>query len=92
MNISVELAITLSGVTTVLSSIVGYFLMRLIRSNDEFQKTASENQKKTTQEINDIKYNYLDRFDKVKNQIMESEVRIINNIAGQFRHRVNNDD
>lgn len=33
-----------------------------------------------------MKFNYLDRFDKVKDQIKESEDRIISNIAGKFRH------
>lgn len=92
MNISVELVTVLTGATTVLISIVGYLVIRLIRSYDKAQESNVEYQVKTTKEMNEIKFNYLDRFDKVKNQIMESEVRIINNIAGQFRHKVNSDD
>lgn len=76
----------LSGATTILISIVGYFIIRLIRVNDENQKAVSDFQVKTTKEMNDIKFNYLDRFDRIKDQIMESEVRIISNIAGKFRH------
>ena len=76
----------LSGITTLLTSIVGYFVIRLIRVNDENQKSNIEYQIRTTKEMNEIKYNYLDRFDKVKNQIQESEIRIIANIAGKFRH------
>ncbi len=76
----------LSGITTLLTSVVGYFLIRLIRVNDENQKSNIEYQIRTTKEMNEIKYNYLDRFDKVKNQIQESEIRIISNIAGKFRH------
>lgn len=76
----------LSGITTLLTSIVGYFIIRLIRVNDENQKAVSDYQVKTTKEMNDIKFNYLDRFDRIKDQIMESEVRIISNIAGKFRH------
>jgi len=86
MNISVDTVIILSGATTALTSIVGFFLIRLIKSNDEFQKSNNEYQIRTTKEMNEIKYNYLDRFDKVKNQIQESEIRIISNIAGKFRH------
>ena len=80
MNISVDTVIILSGQLTVLSSVVSYFLIRLIRSNDDFRVLYV-----ISNEINEIKYNYLDRFDKVKNQIMESELRIISNISGQFR-------
>ncbi len=76
----------LSGVTTILTSIVGYFVIRLIRVNDENQKANFEYQVRTTKEMNEIKFNYLDRFEKVKNQIAESEMRIISNIAGKFRH------
>ena len=76
----------LSGATTILISIVGYFIIRLIRVNDENQKAVSDYQVKTTKEMNDIKFNYLDRFDRIKDQVMESEVRIISNIAGKFRH------
>jgi len=76
----------LSGATTILISIVGYFIIRLIRVNDENQKAVSDFQVKATKEMNDIKFNYLDRFDRIKDQIMESEVRIISNIAGKFRH------
>jgi hypothetical protein len=91
MNISVDAVIILSGATTVLSSVVSYFLIRLIRSNDDFQKSCMLYQTKTTAEINEIKYNYLDRFDKVKNQIMESELRIISNISGQFRRKIDSE-
>lgn len=76
----------LSGATTILISIVGYFVTRLIKANDDNQKAVSEYQVKTTKEMNEIKFNYLDRFDKVKDQIQESEMRIISNIAGKFRH------
>ena len=76
----------LSGVTTILTSIVGYFVIRLIRVNDENQKANFEYQVRTTKEMNEMKFNYLDRFDKVKDQIKESEDRIISNIAGKFRH------
>ena len=86
MNISVDTVIILSGATTALTSIVGFFLIRLIRVNDENQKANIEHQIRTTKEMNEIKFNYLDRFDKVKNQIQESEIRIISNIAGKFRH------
>ena len=81
----------LSGITTLLTSIVGYFVIRLIRVNDENQKSNIEYQIRTTKEMNEIKYNYLDRFDKVKNQIQESEIRIIANIAGKFRHLKDDD-
>ena len=81
----------LSGITTLLTSVVGYFLIRLIRVNDENQKSNIEYQIRTTKEMNEIKYNYLDRFDKVKNQIQESEIRIIANIAGKFRHLKDDD-
>ena len=76
----------LSGVTTVLTSIVGFFVIRLIKVNDENQKANFDYQVRTTKEINEMKFNYLDRFDKVKDQIQESEMRIISNIAGKFRH------
>ena len=76
----------LSGVTTILTSIVGYFVIRLIKVNDENQKANFEYQVRTTKEMNEMKFNYLDRFDKVKDQIQESEMRIISNIAGKFRH------
>lgn len=76
----------LSGVTTVLISIVGFFVIRLIKVNDENQKANFDYQVKTTKEMNEMKFNYLDRFDKVKDQIKESEDRIISNIAGKFRH------
>ena len=81
----------LSGITTLLTSVVGYFLIRLIRVNDENQKSNIEYQIRTTKEMNEIKYNYLERFDKVKNQIQESEIRIIANIAGKFRHLKDDD-
>ena len=77
----------LSGITTLLTSVVGYFLIRLIRVNDENQKSNIEYQIRTTKEMNEIKYNYLDRFDKVKNQIQESELRIISKITGNFQVR-----
>ena len=76
----------LSGVTTVLTSIVGFFVIRLIKVNDENQKANFDYQVRTTKEMNEMKFNYLDRFDKVKDQIQESEMRIISNIAGKFRH------
>ena len=76
----------LSGVTTILTSIVGYFVIRLIRVNDENQKANFEYQVRTTKEMNEMKFNYLDRFENVKDQIQESEMRIISNIAGKFRH------
>lgn len=76
----------LSGVTTVLTSIVGFFVIRLIKVNDENQKANFDYQVRTTKEMNEMKFNYLDRFDKVKDQIKESEDRIITNIAGKFRH------
>ena len=76
----------LSGVTTVLTSIVGFFVIRLIKVNDENQKSNFDYQVRTTKEMNEMKFNYLDRFDKVKDQIKESEDRIISNIAGKFRH------
>jgi len=76
----------LSGVTTVLTSIVGFFVIRLIKVNDENQKANFDYQVRTTKEMNEMKFNYLDRFDKVKDQIKESEDRIISNIAGKFRH------
>ena len=76
----------LSGVTTVLTSIVGFFVIRLIKVNDENQKSNFDYQVRTTKEMNEMKFNYLDRFDKVKDQIKESEDRIITNIAGKFRH------
>ena len=76
----------LSGVTTVLISIVGFFVIRLIKVNDENQKSNFDYQVRTTKEMNEMKFNYLDRFDKVKDQIKESEDRIISNIAGKFRH------
>lgn len=81
----------LSGATTILISIVGYFVTRLIKANDDNQKAVSEYQVKTTKEMNEIKFNYLDRFDKVKDQIQESEMRIISNIAGKFRHLKDDD-
>lgn len=81
----------LSGATTILISIVGYFVTRLIKANDDNQKAVSEYQVKTTKEMNEIKFNYLDRFDKVKDQIQESEMRIISNIAGKFRHLKNDE-
>ena len=81
----------LSGATTILISIVGYFVTRLIKANDDNQKAVSEYQVKTTKEMNEIKFNYIDRFDKVKDQIQESEMRIISNIAGKFRHLKDDD-
>lgn len=81
----------LSGATTILISIVGYFVTRLIKANDDNQKAVSNYQVKTTKEMNEIKFNYLDRFDKVKDQIQESEMRIISNIAGKFRHLKDDD-
>lgn len=81
----------LSGATTILISIVGYFVTRLIKANDDNQKAVSDYQVKTTKEMNEIKFNYLDRFDKVKDQIQESEMRIISNIAGKFRHLKNDE-
>ncbi|MBK9404757.1 MAG: hypothetical protein IPN57_09525 [Ignavibacteria bacterium] len=86
MESTVLIITILSGATTILISIVGYFIIRLIRVNDENQKAVSDFQVKATKEMNDIKFNYLDRFDRIKDQIMESEVRIISNIAGKFRH------
>lgn len=98
MDITVIIVTILSATSTLLTSIVGYFVVRLIRLNDEAQKTNAEVQKSnvayqvsTTKEINEIKFNYLDRFERVKDQIIESERKIINNIAGQFRHKIDND-
>lgn len=87
MDNTVVTVTILSAASTLLISIVGYFVVRLIKSNDEYQKSNNEYQLRTTKEMNEIKFNYLDRFDKVKNQIVESEIRIINNITGQFRHK-----
>jgi len=87
MDNTVVTVTILSAASTLLISIVGYFVVRLIKSNDEYQKSNDEYQLRTTKEMNEIKFNYLDRFDKVKNQIVESEIRIINNITGQFRHK-----
>lgn len=89
MDNTVVTVTILSAASTLLISIVGYFVVRLIKSNDEYQKSNNEYQLRTTKEMNEIKFNYLDRFDKVKNQIVESEIRIINNITGQFRHKRN---
>lgn len=86
MESTVLIITILSGATTILISIVGYFVIRLIKANDDNQKAVLDYQVKTTKEMNEIKFNYLDRFDKVKDQIQESEMRIISNIAGKFRH------
>lgn len=87
MNVSMELITMMTGVTTILVAIVGFYTIRMIRSNDEAIRANLEQHKNTDREIAEIKYNYLDRFDRMKDQIMESEIRIINNITGQFRHK-----
>lgn len=86
MNVSMELITMMTGVTTILVAIVGFYTIRMIRSNDEAIRANLEQHKNTDREIAEIKYNYLDRFDRMKDQIMESEIRIISNIVSKIKH------
>lgn len=86
MNVSMELITMMTGATTILVAIVGFYTIRMIRSNDEAIRANLEQHKNTDREIAEIKYNYLDRFDRMKDQIMESEIRIISNIVSKIKH------
>jgi len=88
-------------VNTILNSVIlilGFWLVRYIRQQDaekkaneiyqkETRKETEAYQKATTTEMNEIKLNYLDRFDEVKALIVESENRLFDRLYSIFKHK-----
>lgn len=76
--------ITMQVITVIVVGVIGYFLKRYISLNDKFQEQTGVELKQikdfTTVEIDEIKKNYLSRFDDVKDRIVLTERNIINKI------------
>lgn len=63
-------AITLlSGIQVLLLTVISYFIKRYLSEQDEYRK-------KTEADLREIKHNYLDRFDKVNDNIHKLELSI----------------
>lgn len=71
-------------ITVIVVGVIGYFLKRYISLNDKFQEQTGVELKQikdfTAVEIDEIKKNYLSRFDDVKDRIVLTERNIINKI------------
>lgn len=59
----------------------GFFLKRLINDFDENKKVNSEYQKNTTQEINEVKLNYLARFEALTDRVSETKIELTKSIT-----------
>lgn len=70
MDISMEAVITMQGVFLVLWSLSIYLLKKLINDMDT---RISKNET----EIKEIKENYIDRFDNIKEKVNETEKRLM---------------
>lgn len=68
-----ETIITLQFLTNIVILVIGYFLRRFIKQQDEYQSN-------TNGKIHEIEKNYLHRFDDIRDKIIESERNIINKI------------
>lgn len=78
--------------------ILGFWIVRYIKQQDadkksimEFQMKSKEElesyQKSTTAEMNEIKLNYLDRFDEVKTLIVTTADKQFDRITNMFKHK-----
>ena len=68
-----ETIITLQFMTNIVILVIGYFLRRFIKQQDEYQTNTND-------KIHEIEKNYLHRFDDIRDKITESERNIINKI------------
>jgi uncharacterized membrane-anchored protein YhcB (DUF1043 family) len=60
--------------------IMGFWLTRYVKQQDIFQKNTTAYQVSTTKEMNEIKFNYLDRFKKQSDESLNHKAELIDKI------------
>ena len=81
MEITMEINTFLNILVIVVIVPFGFFLKRIINTSDENQKNNIEYQKHTTHEINEVKLNYLSRF--------EALTQKVNDLKNELTHSIN---
>ena len=80
-QITMETNTVLNALILFLVGIIGYFLRQYAVEIKESKKIREDFEKQTSKEINEIKFNYLDRFADIKetaNKTKEELVKLIN--------------
>ena len=69
------------GIILLLMGIVSYLFKRELSKMDESIKSLQKTDEKLMNDVTNIKYNYLSRFDSVKDHITEKHEELLNKIA-----------
>ena len=81
MEITMEINTLLNILVIVVIVPFGFFIKRLVNDFDETRKLNIEYQKQTTHEVNEVKLNYLSRF--------EALTQKVNDLKNELTHSIN---
>ena len=81
MEITMEINTFLNILVIVVIVPFGFFIKRLVNDFDETRKLNIEYQKQTTHEVNEVKLNYLSRF--------EALTQKVNDLKNELTHSIN---
>ncbi len=85
MDFTINLNTLVGGAIMLGLGLIGYFLRRFVTEYDKLKVLTQLEAVSTQKEMAEIKYNYLDRFDTIRREIIESERRTVDKIISVIR-------
>lgn len=79
-TITMELNTALNIITILIMSIGGFFVKRQFSDYDNHKKKTDLYQESTTKEINEVKLNYLDRFEGLTAKLTDTKEKLTESI------------